>query len=153
MKNNRFLAILVSALLALAFSATSATAQTASPAAPAASAAKAPGKRVNPVEQRIATLHAQLKITAEQSGPWDAFAQTIRDNAKAMEGAFHARAKELPTMTAEESMESYARIAQLHADNMHRLAESFAKLYAVLSPSQKQIADGLFRGPHARRRR
>jgi Domain of Unknown Function (DUF1520). len=48
-------------------------------------------KRADAVEQRISDLHTQLKITDAQSKQWDAFAQTMRDNAMKTSQAFHDR--------------------------------------------------------------
>jgi periplasmic protein CpxP/Spy len=97
------------------------------------------------VEQRIKELHAQLKITDKQSPQWDAFAQTMRDNAQKTRLAFHDRAQKLSSMDANEAMNSYASLAQLHADNMKSLASSMRDLYSVLSDDQKSIADSAFR--------
>ncbi|MEF9672116.1 hypothetical protein QNM99_05835 [Pseudomonas sp. PCH446] len=48
-------------------------------------------------------------------------------------------------MNADEAMQSYARLAQMHADNLHKLATSFSALYGTLSADQKKTADKLFR--------
>lgn len=104
-------------------------------------------KHADAVEHRIADLHQQLKITDLQGKQWDAFAQTMRDNARNADKAFHDRAQKLPTMNAVDAMRSYADLTQTHADNMKKLASSFSDLYAVLSPEQKQIADTMYRNP------
>jgi hypothetical protein len=144
-----------SAVLALAFLANAAWAQdstAAAPAAPAASAAAtAPaGKpkhkdREDMVEQRIADLHSQLGITDAQSQQWDAFAQTMRDNAHKTDEAFKDRAQKFHSLSADDAMKSYAQLAQLHADNMQKMAAAFSTLYASLSDEQKQTADKVFR--------
>lgn len=137
----------VPCLLALTFMSAPVWAQSASDAAPAS----APGatnhaqKHADFVEKRIADLHSQLKITSAEQPQWDAFAQTMRDNATATDQAFHDRAQKLSAQNADDSMKSYAALAQMHADNMQKLASSFSALYAVLSPDQKEIADPLFR--------
>jgi periplasmic protein CpxP/Spy len=104
-------------------------------------------KHADAVERRIADLHAQLKITDQQGKQWDAFAQTMRDNARAADQAFRDRAQKLPTMSAVDAMKSYADLTQTHADNMKKLSSSFSDLYAVLTPEQKQIADTMYRSP------
>ena len=145
------------AMLALACCLASLNAHAAGASAPARPAQPSPAQaarqRTDTVEQRIATLHKELQITAAESTVWHSFAQTIRDNAGRMERAFHARARKLPTMNAEDAMESYAKLAQLHANNMRALSAAFGRLYAVLTPTQKRIADRLFRNPHPRHRR
>ncbi|WP_109126651.1 Spy/CpxP family protein refolding chaperone [Dyella sp. C11] len=147
------------ALIAFALAAGPAMAQQGTPetAPPAAAAQKPPTttpksaqdhgqKHADAVEQRIADLHAQLKITDQQSKQWDAFAQTMRDNARKADEAFRERAQKLPTMSAPDAMKSYADLTETHADNMKKLSSSFSDLYDVLSPDQKQIADAMYRG-------
>lgn len=104
-------------------------------------------KHADAVEQRIADLHAKLKITDQQAKPWDAFAQTMRDNARKADQAFRERAQKLPTMSAADAMKSYADLTETHADNMKKLSSAFSDLYAALSPEQKQIADAMYRNP------
>lgn len=90
----------VPALLAFAMLAGTTWAQQAStpagtPSSSASSAKTHAQKRADAVEQRINDLHAQLKITDAQSKQWDAFAQTMRDNAQKASEAFHDRAQKL----------------------------------------------------------
>jgi len=105
-------------------------------------------KHADAVENRITELHTQLKITDQQSKQWDAFAQTMRDNAHTADAAFRDRAQKLPTMSAPDAMKSYADLTQTHADNMKKLSSAFSDLYSVLTPEQKQIADAMYRNPH-----
>jgi protein CpxP len=143
----------IPALLALAFATSSAWAQTpaSSPAAASSSTAMSHAQRhADYVEKRIDELHSELKITPQQSQQWDAFAQTMRDNAQKTDQAFKDRAQKLPSDNADDSMKSYAELAQLHADNMQKLSTAFSALYATLSAEQKTIADPLFRNQHAR---
>ena len=138
------------ALLTLALLSASAWAQdttAAAPRAPAAAPAAAghAGKHEDFVEKRIKDLHAQLKITDQQSPQWDAFAQTMRDNAQKTDEAFHDRAQKISGLNADEAMKSYAALAQLHADNMQKLVTAFTALYGTLSDDQKKTADKVFR--------
>ena len=140
----------VPALLTFAVAASPAWAQQAAPATSTASPMAAMHhehmqKRADIVEQRISELHAKLKITDQQSKQWDAFAQTMRDNAHKTDQAFRDRADKLATQNADEAMKSYAALAQLHADNMQKLSAALSDLYAVLSDPQKQIADAMYR--------
>ncbi|WP_430388891.1 Spy/CpxP family protein refolding chaperone [Dyella sp. 20L07] len=107
-------------------------------------------KHADAVEQRITELHTKLKITDQQSKPWDAFAQTMRDNAQKADQSFRDRSQKLSTMSAADAMKSYADITQMHADNMKKLSSAFSDLYAVLSPEQKQLADAMYRNPGGR---
>jgi protein CpxP len=118
----------------------------ASPATFAQAAPSTPGATAQAtVEQRIQSLHTQLAITPQQEAPWDAFAQRMRDNASATERLAQQRASAIPSMNAVDNMRSYARISHEYATSADRLTASFEGLYAVLSPSQKQAADTLFR--------
>lgn len=141
-------------MMALAFTSATAWAQTpASSAAPTTAAANAHAqKHEDYVEQRIATLRSEMKITDQQTQQWDAFAQTMRDNAKDTDQAFHERAQKLATMSADDAMKSYAALAQMHAENMQKLSTAFSALYGTLSDDQKKIADVLFRNDHSHAR-
>lgn len=128
-----------------------ASAQSTAPAS-ASSSASAPAakkshmqRRMDEVEQQINDLHEELGITDAQSSQWNAYAQVMRDNAQRTGQALHARHQKMENMSADESMKSYAQLAQLNADNMQKLSSAFSDLYATLSPEQKQTADELFR--------
>lgn len=144
--------VVTPAMMALAFTTATAWAQTpASSAAPTTAAASNAHaqKHEDYVEQRITTLHSEMKITDQQKQQWDAFAQTMRDNAKDTDQAFHDRAQKLATMSADDAMKSYAALAQMHAENMQKLSTAFSALYGTLSDDQKKIADVLFRNDHS----
>lgn len=109
------------------------------------------------VEARIGDLHARLKISPAQTPQWDAFAGVMRDNARGMEAAFENRSTGRLKMNAVENMQSYATLADQHAQDLRRLAPAFAGLYNVMSDDQKRNADEVFRTERAdgspRRRR
>jgi protein CpxP len=156
---NTICKIAAPALLSLAIFSTAAFAQQATqPAAAASSSATSAmskshaQKHADVVEQRISELHSQLNITDQQSKQWDAFTQTMRDNAKKTDGAFRDRASKLSGMNADDAMKSYAALAQQHAENMQKLSSAFSDLYAVLSPEQKQVADAMYRNEQAKKK-
>ena len=97
------------------------------------------------VEQHITQLHAQLHITPAQQAQWDQFAQVMRGNAKDMDQKLEQRAADFTSMNAVENMQSYAQIAQQHAQDTQKLATAFQTLYGDLSDAQKKNADVLFR--------
>ena len=97
------------------------------------------------VEQHITQMHAQLHITPAQQAQWDQFAQVMRDNAKGMDQILEQRGASLASMTAPENMQSYAQIAQQHAQDMQKLSAAFQTLYSGLSDEQKKNADEVFR--------
>ncbi len=109
-------------------------------------------RRAEPVEQRIAELHAALKITPAEEPAWEGVAQTMRDNAAAMRKLVTdtaARARQ--GMTAIEDMQSYEELALAHAGEMKSLLAAFTTLYNAMPDDQKKLADQVFRD--ARRHR
>ena len=133
-------------MLATAVSMGSAFAQTAAPAAAPENAASAPAAKAGyerNVEDRIAYLHAQLKITPAQETQWKAFADAMRSNGETMSQLFQQR-KAATNVSALDDMKQYATIAQAHADGMKKLVDAFDPLYGSLSPEQKKLADATF---------
>jgi LTXXQ motif family protein len=139
------------ALVALGLLTTTTWAQTppanssSTPSTSADAAALHAKRRAAFVEQRIEQLHAQLKITDQQTKQWDAYAQTMRENARRIDEVFQERASKLSSMNAEDAMNSYAGLARLHSENMQKLAAAFGALYETMSPEQKSNADKVFR--------
>jgi len=137
------------------------TPQAATPPAPAPQATAPAGqttpRRLAPqaVEQHIDRLHTQLRITSAQQQQWDQFAQVMRDNAANMRQAVEQRGTQLASMNAAQDMQSYAQLAQQHAEDMQKLSTAFQAVYDSMSPEQKQNADMVFRGraAHAAHRR
>jgi hypothetical protein len=97
------------------------------------------------VDQRIRALQSELGITEAQMPLWNAFVQSMRDNAASTDALFTQRAQAVTSMRAVDNMHSYAQIARAYADNTERLATAFDSLYASLTDTQKQAADTLFR--------
>jgi protein CpxP len=96
------------------------------------------------VEQRIKSLHDQLKITAAEAPQWDAVAQAMRDSAQAVGELVRERREKAATMNAVDDLRSYQAIAEAHAAGVAKLASAFEKLYAVMPPEQQKIADAVF---------
>jgi periplasmic protein CpxP/Spy len=136
-------------MLATAISMSGAFAQTSAPASAPAGASSAPAGKAGHernVEDRIAYLHAQLKITPAQESQWNAFADVMRNNGETMGQLFQQR-KAATNVSALDDMQQYATIAQAHADGMKRLVDAFTPLYNSLSPEQKKLADVTFHQP------
>jgi cytochrome c551/c552 len=117
----------------------------AQPAAPATATPALSPATAAAVDQRVAALKARLAITQAEEPAWDAFVQTMRDNAAATDALSSQRASGAATMTAVDNMHSYAAIARAYADNTQRLSDAFDRLYTSLSDPQKKAADTLFR--------
>jgi periplasmic protein CpxP/Spy len=106
--------------------------------------AKSDAKRDNAVEQHIMALHAQLKITAAEESQWKEVADTMRENAKELDRAIDARDATVASATAVDNLNSYANIAQAHANGVKKLASAFKGLYSAMSEDQKKQADEAF---------
>jgi protein CpxP len=100
--------------------------------------------RVDHVEARITSLHAQLKITAAQEPQWNVFTQVMRDNAKTMDDLIRSRVQNAKTMTAVDDLRAYQGIADAHAEGLKKLIPAFEVLYASMSDEQKKNADAVF---------
>lgn len=95
--------------------------------------------------ERLQDLHARLNISKKEEPKWDRFANTMRDNASALDKAYQERAGKIDTMNAVQNMRSYAHIERMRANDMQKLVSPFQSLYAALSPQQKQQVNTLFR--------
>jgi periplasmic protein CpxP/Spy len=131
-------AVAVAALLS-SFAVLPALAQTSPAAAPAAKEAKHSAA----VESHIDALKKKLAITSAQESTWETFAAVMRDNGEAIEAAVQER-EATKDMDAIHDLQSYANVAQVHADGAKKLAAAFQPVYDSLSPAQKANADTMF---------
>jgi hypothetical protein len=115
-------------------------AQTSKPPAAAAATSSKP----ETVEQRIATLKTTLKITPDQEKKWDAVAQSMRDNAQAMDKLVQEKKPKMQNMTAVEDLKIYEEFTKAHLDGMKNLRSSFESLYDSMPDAQKKNADQVF---------
>jgi hypothetical protein len=95
------------------------------------------------VEARITQLYKELKITKDQESAWNAVAQDMRDNARAMSSNIGDR-NSSKAMNAADNLKSYAKIADTYADGLKKIAPDFETLYDTMSPTQKKTADQIF---------
>jgi periplasmic protein CpxP/Spy len=98
------------------------------------------------VEQRITNLHTALKITPNEEALWNGVAQSMRENAAAMEKLV-AQPRTTPpqNMSAVDDLKMYQKVTQAHVDGLKNLIASFGKLYAAMPDAQKKAADDVFR--------
>jgi protein CpxP len=140
------------ALLAYTFVIGGAIAQTPDPSASSGASADASSsamansdaKRDGAVEKHITELHASLKITKAEEPQWNEVAETMRENVKNLDRAIDKRDANVASATAIDDLNSYAEIAQAHANGVKKLANAFSGLYAVMSDDQKKEADEVF---------
>ncbi|HTV45504.1 MAG TPA: Spy/CpxP family protein refolding chaperone [Stellaceae bacterium] len=118
-------------------------------AAPPAATAASPDTAGQSAEQRvdshITQLHRQLQITAAERPQWNRFAAVMRDNARDMDQAIMQRAQQYSTMNALQNMQSYAKLAEAHAERMQKLVPAFEQLYNAMPEQQKKLTDQVFR--------
>jgi periplasmic protein CpxP/Spy len=111
-----------------------------SQAGPAATEAKG-----ETVEQRITSLHTALNLSPAQDSKWNAVAQSMRENATAMDKLVAANRVTAPqSMTALDDLKTYQKVAQAHVDGLKNLISSFGTLYDSMSDAQKKNADQVF---------
>ena len=98
------------------------------------------------VEQRIASLHAQLEITPDETSKWSSVAQAMRENAAAMEARAAAKADQEPqSMNAVQDLKAYQAFLQGRIDGLKNLIMSFETLYDSMPDAQRLVADDVFR--------
>lgn len=108
-----------------------------------------PGARV---EQRLARLKGELKLTAEQEPLWQAFAEKSQAEAGKGMQAMRERMKDDKPISAPERMAQMQGMMKERLAAMESVNERFNRLYAVLTAEQKAAADKHFsaagRNPH-----
>jgi len=112
--------------------------------APAAKATTPRRTRADFVEARIKALHEQLKITPDEEPQWNAVAQAMREDSKAVSDLIAQRNKSAKTMSAIDNLRSYQAIAKAHLDGLDHLIPAFQALYSAMPDAQKKIADAVF---------
>jgi periplasmic protein CpxP/Spy len=137
-------AVLVSTVVFGVAAAQSPAPSAGSAAAPRSAMAKGDAKRDDAVESHITDLHAKLKITAAEESQWKEVADTMRQNAMELDRAIDKRQSTLASATAVDDLNSYAEIAQAHANGVKKLASAFSGLYSAMSDDQKKEADMVF---------
>jgi periplasmic protein CpxP/Spy len=146
------LGIASAALLAASSMATLTYAQTTSHPKPAAVKA-ATSMRPGSVEERIADLHRELKITPAQDQAWQGVAEAMKSNAQDMQNLIDETRTQSPRerRNALEDLQIYQKFAQAHVDGLQKLTSAFATLYDGMTPEQKANADKVFRNFEHRR--
>ncbi|MBV8347734.1 MAG: Spy/CpxP family protein refolding chaperone, partial [Mycolicibacterium sp.] len=96
-------------------------------------------------ERYIKELHTRLQITPAEETQWNQFAAVMRENARDMDQAFMQRAEQFSSMNAVQNMQSYAQLAEAHAQRVEKLVPAFENLYNAMPEQQKQLTDQVFR--------
>lgn len=112
-----------------------------------------PGRHI---EGSLAYLKAELKITADQEGAWQKFADVVRENVKARTEMWQSRrqaAKEPARDERPGATERLDRRLQAMEQNMgmfRNMTNAAKTLYAQLSPEQQALADQMLAPPFER---
>ena len=97
------------------------------------------------VEANIAGLRRRLQITPAQEGAFNAFANVMRENARAEASAPH---QPPPNASAVDELRAEIHYDEVELAGLKRLLPALEALYSALSPAQRQAADATFRqGP------
>jgi len=100
------------------------------------------------LEGRLAFLKTELKITDVHAPQWNAFADAVRANAKAMSQMHQTMmSRQSAPKTLPERLAFEKKAMSAHLEALNRTTATLDKLYAVLSPEQKKIADQIMVGP------
>jgi hypothetical protein len=96
------------------------------------------------VDQRVAMLHASLKITPAEEPQWMPVVQAMRENEAAMQKLMAETTAKPHPLSAIEDLKTYERFTQAHVSGLKTLISSFETLYAAMPDSQKAVADRVF---------
>lgn len=154
--SNHLTSVALAALLALPGAALAQTAQPSAaqqPASPPSAGATSPmaghpvsGKNAEErVERYIKDLHTRLQITPAEEAQWNQFAELMRQNARDMDQVFMQRADQFSSLNAVQNLQSYAQLAEAHAQRVQKLVPAFENLYNAMPEQQKRVADQVFR--------
>ena len=99
------------------------------------------------IEGRIAFLKAELAITDAQAPQWNALADALRENAKGMRELMTDRMQADKSENAADRTDAMVKMMTVRLESMKSIAAAEKALYAVLTGSQKGIADELLGGP------
>ena len=100
-------------------------------------------------EGRLAYIKAELAITDAQTPQWNAFADALRANSKAMRETMANMAMAQPEKpwTAADRTGAMVQMMSVRLEGMKAIATAEKALYAVLTDAQKVTADELLGGP------
>jgi len=101
------------------------------------------------IEGRIAFLRTELRITEAQQPLWDAFADALRANARAMADMMtQMQGSMMPSQTATpdtllQRIDLHERLLAARLEGLRRMKAALQPLYAALDDTQKRTADEL----------
>ena len=106
------------------------------------------GAGTSHTEGRLAFIKTELKITDAQTPQWNVFADVVRANASAANDMHRSMASQQKSgSTLPERLAMEDKMLSAHVQASRKIQEALTKLYDVLSPEQKKVADGIVIGP------
>jgi hypothetical protein len=107
----------------------------------------APGMIQAFAEGKLAFLKSLLGISEAQSGPWNAFAEAVRAQAKSMA---ESRQKRMPApgqskVTLPQWVDLHLETMEEHLGALKKIKPALDALYQALTPEQRQKVDQLAR--------
>jgi len=99
--------------------------------------------RAQLVEVMISNMRTKLRVTPAEQSQFDAVADVMRTNAKAMETLLAERAHDTD-QSAVASLHWYEKLTDAHAAALKNFTPAFETFYATLSASQRKAADAMF---------
>lgn len=97
------------------------------------------------IDNRLAFLKSELKITSEQEQAWQSFAETV----KAQGAGMPRMGRNMTTSgTAPEQIDQRIAFMQLRLERMRTVSKAMQDLYGALTPEQQAVADRLLSRPN-----
>jgi hypothetical protein len=97
-------------------------------------------------EGRIAFLKAELAITDQQKGAWEAYAAAIKKNLEGMQGMHATMMKVTQAKSPVERLDAHVVAMESRLAVLKELKPALGNLYSALSEDQKKKADELLTG-------
>jgi hypothetical protein len=106
---------------------------------------------ISRLEDRLAYLKTELKISAAQEPLWAAYAGTARDNAQTLAAQCTATfGEQSEAMSLPERLDLRERLMAARLEAMRASDKALKPLYAAFDDGQKRVADRLFWAPIGR---
>jgi len=99
------------------------------------------GMMFDHVEDRLAALRSELKITDAQMPQWNRFADALRSTAKSMKGVHEQMMQEGMPATLPARLDLHEKMLSAHLEALKSIKTALNPLYAALSDAQKKLAD------------
>lgn len=99
------------------------------------------GMMLEHVEDRLAALRTELKITDAQIPQWNHFADTLRSATKTMDGVHQRMVQERMPATLPARLDLDEKMLSARLEALRGIKAALGPLYALLSDEQKTLAD------------